>query len=161
MAEDRQMGRTGMAEGMRDFPSAWKDFRVNADQYLELDDERVLMLTNYTGRGKKSGLDLGRVHKKAALLFHAGRQRDPDRQLLGPQRRSCRPRPRSGGRLPGFVGAIAPRELQRRRSGGCAARGAACLGGPRERDRIGRETGGVQPLLPREEVLGPHVETLP
>jgi ketosteroid isomerase-like protein len=63
-------GRAGMAEGMRDFLSAWKDFRVNVDQYRELDDERVLALTSYSARGKKSGLDLGQLQKKAALLFH-------------------------------------------------------------------------------------------
>jgi ketosteroid isomerase-like protein len=62
-------GRAGMAEGMRDFLSAWKDFRVNVDQYRELDDERVLALTSYSARGKKSGLDLGQMQKKAALLF--------------------------------------------------------------------------------------------
>ena len=62
-------GRAGMAEGMRDFLSAWKDFRVEVDQCRELDDERVLALTNYSARGKKSGLDLGQVRKKAALLF--------------------------------------------------------------------------------------------
>ncbi len=63
-------GRAGMAEGMRDFLSAWKDFRVNVDQYLELDDERLLALTNYSARGKKSGLELGQARAKAALLFH-------------------------------------------------------------------------------------------
>ena len=64
------MGREGMAEGMRDFLSAWKDFRVNVDEYRELNGERVLALTDYSARGKKSGLDLGQVAKKAALLFH-------------------------------------------------------------------------------------------
>jgi hypothetical protein len=54
---------------MRDFLSAWKDFRVNVDQYRELDDERVLALTSYSARGKKSGLDLGQMQKNAALLF--------------------------------------------------------------------------------------------
>jgi len=63
-------GRAGMAEGMRDFLSAWKDFRVNVDQYRELDGERVLALTSYSARGKKSGLELGQMWTKAALLFH-------------------------------------------------------------------------------------------
>jgi ketosteroid isomerase-like protein len=62
-------GRTGMADGMRDFLSAWKGFRVNVDQYLELDGERVLALTHYSARGKKSGLELGEMWAKAALLF--------------------------------------------------------------------------------------------
>jgi ketosteroid isomerase-like protein len=63
-------GRAGMAEGMRDFLSAWKDFRVNVDQYRELDVERVLALTSYSARGKKSGLELGQMWTKAGLLFH-------------------------------------------------------------------------------------------
>jgi hypothetical protein len=50
-----------MAEGMRDFLSAWKDFRVNVDQYLELDGERLLALTHYSARGKKNGLELGQA----------------------------------------------------------------------------------------------------
>jgi ketosteroid isomerase-like protein len=65
----RWTGRAGMAEGMRDFLSAWKDFRVNVDQYRELDDERVLALTSYSACGKKSGLELGQMWTKAALLF--------------------------------------------------------------------------------------------
>jgi ketosteroid isomerase-like protein len=63
-------GRAGMAEGMRDFLSAWKDFRVNVDEYRELDRERVLALTSYSARGKKSGLELGQMWTKAALLYH-------------------------------------------------------------------------------------------
>ncbi len=52
-------GLAGMAEGFRDWLSAWEDLRVEADQYRELDDERVLVLVRNIGRGKTSGLELG------------------------------------------------------------------------------------------------------
>jgi hypothetical protein len=35
-------GLAGMAEGFRDFVSAWEGFRVEAEEYRELDDERAL-----------------------------------------------------------------------------------------------------------------------
>jgi hypothetical protein len=59
-----------MAEGFRHYLSAWEDFRAQADEYRELDDERVLVLTRSTGRGKTSGLDLGQMGERGATLFH-------------------------------------------------------------------------------------------
>jgi hypothetical protein len=49
-----------MAEGIRSFLGAWEEYRVEADEYRELDDERVLVVHHVSGRGKTSGLDLGR-----------------------------------------------------------------------------------------------------
>src|SRR2546426_2122527 len=42
-------GLAGMAEGIRDFLSAWEDFRVEVGEYRELDGERVLVLYHYRG----------------------------------------------------------------------------------------------------------------
>jgi hypothetical protein len=50
--------------------SAWDEFRIEAEDYRELDDERVLVLTRYSGRGKASGLEVGKVWAKGASLFH-------------------------------------------------------------------------------------------
>jgi hypothetical protein len=55
--------------GARDFLSAWEEYRVEAEEYRELDDERVLVLTRNTGRGKASGLELGQLGTKRANLF--------------------------------------------------------------------------------------------
>ena len=66
----RWMGLAGMAEGVRDWLNAWEDWRVSADEYLELDGERVLVLTDYRGRGKRSGLEVSDMRTKGAHLFH-------------------------------------------------------------------------------------------
>jgi ketosteroid isomerase-like protein len=68
-APGRWTGLAGMAEGWRGFLSAWEEWRVEADEYRELDGERVLVLTHYSGRGKTSGLDLGRMRARGASLF--------------------------------------------------------------------------------------------
>src|SRR5438105_2900015 len=63
---------TGLAAGgaFRDFLSAWEDLRIKTDEYRELDDERVLVLAQLTGRGKTSGVELGQVGTQGARLFH-------------------------------------------------------------------------------------------
>src|SRR5438128_9499739 len=69
-ARGRWTGLAGMAEGFRDWLSAWEAYRVEADEYRELDDERVLVLVRNIGRGKTSGLELGRLRSKGAGVFH-------------------------------------------------------------------------------------------
>ena len=59
-----------MAHGVRGWLSAWEDFSIDAQEYRELDDERVLVLARYAGRGKTSGLELGQMHANGATLFH-------------------------------------------------------------------------------------------
>jgi ketosteroid isomerase-like protein len=59
-----------MAQGVRDALSAWQDFREEAEGYRELDDERVLVLIDWRGRGKTSGLQLEQMRAKGADLVH-------------------------------------------------------------------------------------------
>jgi ketosteroid isomerase-like protein len=63
-------GLAGMADAVRDWLTAWKDFRFHAEEFKQLDDERVLVLVSYSGRGKTSGLELAQTHTKGAQLFH-------------------------------------------------------------------------------------------
>jgi ketosteroid isomerase-like protein len=63
-------GLSGMAEGQRDFLGAWEGLRTVADGYRELDNERVLVLTHQSGRGKTSGLDVGQMRAKGAVVLH-------------------------------------------------------------------------------------------
>jgi ketosteroid isomerase-like protein len=63
-------GLSGMAEANRHFLSVWEDFRVEADEYRELEGGRVLVLISRSGRGKTSGVELGQIETKGAFLFH-------------------------------------------------------------------------------------------
>ena len=51
-------GLAAMAEALRDFLSAWADYRVESEGYRILDEERVLVLTTAYGHGKTSGVEL-------------------------------------------------------------------------------------------------------
>jgi ketosteroid isomerase-like protein len=68
-------GLAGMAEAMRDFLSAWEDHRIEAAECRELDDERVLVFTRASGRGKASGLDLAQLRAEwiDVLRIHDGK----------------------------------------------------------------------------------------
>ena len=48
-------GLPAMREGWREFLLQWDDLRVEADEYRELDAERVLVLDHSRGLGKSSG----------------------------------------------------------------------------------------------------------
>jgi ketosteroid isomerase-like protein len=64
-------GVSAYLEWMRDFLSAWEDFRAEVDDYRELDDERVLVLLHSGGgRGKTSGLELGQHGGGGAQIVH-------------------------------------------------------------------------------------------
>jgi ketosteroid isomerase-like protein len=70
-----RIGVGAMMEGYRGWLSAWEDFRVEPEEYRELDAERVLVLTRWGGRGKTSGLALEEMQTKGAHLFHVRRER--------------------------------------------------------------------------------------
>jgi ribonuclease PH len=63
-------GIDGMTEGFRSVLSAWEDWRAEPDEYRELDEERVLVLIDLSGRGKASGVEVDRMRAKGANLFH-------------------------------------------------------------------------------------------
>lgn len=64
-------GPRGLADATRDWLSVWEGFRIaGVDEYRELDEERVLVLFRVSGRGKRSGVELGEVGAGAAQVFH-------------------------------------------------------------------------------------------
>ena len=49
------------------FLNLWDEYRVEAEEYRELDDERVLVLTRQSGRGRSSHVE---ITQRRATLFH-------------------------------------------------------------------------------------------
>jgi ketosteroid isomerase-like protein len=63
-------GPGGIASAWGEFLAAWEDLHAEADEYRELDDDRVFVLYHFTARGKTSGLALGQMRTEGAILFH-------------------------------------------------------------------------------------------
>jgi hypothetical protein len=58
-------GVAEMAQAWRDWLGAWEEYRVEVEEYRELDRERILVLMLHCGRGKTSGLDAGQIREEA------------------------------------------------------------------------------------------------
>jgi ketosteroid isomerase-like protein len=58
-----------MASVFRSWLSAWRGWRLVADEYLEVDGERVLVPYRFTGRGKTSGMEVGELRTLGAHVF--------------------------------------------------------------------------------------------
>jgi len=74
-------GVAEMAQAWYAWVSAWEEYRVEVDEYRELDDERILVLMLHCGRGKTSGLDVGQVKRAGANVLHV-RDRKVTRLVL-------------------------------------------------------------------------------
>jgi ketosteroid isomerase-like protein len=64
------VGLSAMAEDFRRWLRTWEEFRLMAEEYRAAPDDRVLVLDRVSGRGKRSGLDLGQIQTEGAWLFH-------------------------------------------------------------------------------------------
>jgi ketosteroid isomerase-like protein len=69
----RWIGLAAMAKHFGDFMSAWEQFRMEPEEFREIADGRVLVLAQFVGRGKTSGLELEQMQAKGAGLFHIRR----------------------------------------------------------------------------------------
>ena len=65
----RWTGLAGLSEGWREFLSVWEVWRGTAEEYRELDAERVLGFFHFSARGKGSGLEIGDVWTRGAFLY--------------------------------------------------------------------------------------------
>ncbi len=67
-------GHSAMWEAWRDSFNVWEDWRTAADEYRELDGERVIVLESRRVRAKGSGLRIGEMSRETrsegASLFH-------------------------------------------------------------------------------------------
>jgi ketosteroid isomerase-like protein len=63
-------GLAGIAKVNRDWLNAWAEIRIVAEEFRELDNERVFVLSRGSGLGKTSGLDIADLSTEAAQLFH-------------------------------------------------------------------------------------------
>ena len=64
--------RTGLAEMAEHFHAwlgLWEGFRLTADEYRRLGNDRVIVLDRQVGHGKTSGLDLGELETNGAWVF--------------------------------------------------------------------------------------------
>src|SRR5690348_1049765 len=64
----RSTGVAGAAELWSNFLNAWDGYRAEAEEYRELDDERVLVFIRRSGRGKRSEIELGQIASEGAVL---------------------------------------------------------------------------------------------
>jgi ketosteroid isomerase-like protein len=64
-----RVGLTEMAEGWRRLLSAWSEFHTRADEYIELDDARVLVLATFGGTARFTGLDIRDGRSRGANVF--------------------------------------------------------------------------------------------
>jgi ketosteroid isomerase-like protein len=62
-------GLRGMGERWGQTLSAFEGLRARADEYRELDRERVLVLYHFSGRGKASGVEVAQTLTQGACLF--------------------------------------------------------------------------------------------
>jgi ketosteroid isomerase-like protein len=62
-------GAAEMAGRWREWMSAWQDYRTEADEFRELDRERVLVLMRHSGRGKASGVGIENMTRPGANVF--------------------------------------------------------------------------------------------
>ena len=65
-----RMGLTAMVAGWNEILSAWEDLRAEADEYRELDDQGVLVLATFSGRGKSSGMAVEQLQTRTGALFN-------------------------------------------------------------------------------------------
>jgi ketosteroid isomerase-like protein len=61
-------GLPGMAERWRDWLSVWQDARPLAEEYHELDEERVLVVQRNLARGKTSGIGMDQMPRTAVVF---------------------------------------------------------------------------------------------
>jgi hypothetical protein len=66
-------GLAAIGDAMRDQLGAWELYRVEAEEFREIDDERVLVLTRNSGPAKTSGIEIGQIKRAQVLHIRGGK----------------------------------------------------------------------------------------
>jgi ketosteroid isomerase-like protein len=81
-------GFAALEANWREFQGAWEDYGMKAEDYRQLDDERILVMVRLSGRGKASGLAVAQTGRAGTVFtVHKGKVRklvvywDGDRAL--------------------------------------------------------------------------------
>ncbi len=64
-------GIEAMAEAWREWLSAWEEFKVEPCEFIDAGDD-VLVLTEFRGRGKASGISVDAMPGGSLFTFHDG-----------------------------------------------------------------------------------------
>jgi hypothetical protein len=67
LSRETWTGLGSLGKGWLTFLSSWEEYRVDADEFRKLDGDRVLVLVRHGGRGKRSGVEIGK--SEGAILF--------------------------------------------------------------------------------------------
>ena len=65
----RSRGVPAMAQRWQEWMTVWREYRSEADEYRELDGDRILVLMRHGGRGTTSGVAVERLDTRGANLF--------------------------------------------------------------------------------------------
>jgi hypothetical protein len=66
----RWIAVAAMGDAFREVLNAYAGYEVVAEEYRELDHERILVLHRYNGRGRTSKIEIAQIASKGADLFH-------------------------------------------------------------------------------------------
>jgi ketosteroid isomerase-like protein len=69
LIEGRWTGVTEMGRVWGAMVNAWENLTANAEEFRELDDERVLVFLTNRGQGRESGIELADITAKSANVF--------------------------------------------------------------------------------------------
>ena len=69
-APGRWTGLAGMWQGWSEVLAPWDEWRAEKIECRDLDEGRVLALIRFSGRGKASGVDVGKLSGSGANVFH-------------------------------------------------------------------------------------------
>ena len=69
LSEGTWTGTAEMAKAWAAMVNAWDGLTANAEEFRDIDDERVLVFLQNRGRGRESGIEIDGISVRAANVF--------------------------------------------------------------------------------------------